>query len=375
MPPSKVPFIDLPLQTRNLKTEIDAAIQGVLARGEFILGPEVAAFEGSWAKYCNVGHAVGVGSGTEALHLAIRGLGIGPGDEVITAANTFIATAEAISFAGATPVLVDCRIEDYLIDPKAVEAAITPRTKAIIPVHLYGQPANMGPICDLARRHGLTLIEDAAQAHGATLADGRVCGSLGNAAAFSFYPGKNLGAFGDAGAITTSDSALSTRLRQLRNLGGTVKYHHEVKGFNSRLDTIQAAILSVKLRQLDAWNDARRIAAGWYCEALHDNPRIILPQAAPWTGLHNYHLFVVRVIEGDRDKVTAAMAARGIQAVVHYPVPIHLQPAYSDLRLSSGAFPCAESAARSILSLPMFPEITRAQVAHVVESLTLALSN
>lgn len=370
----RVPFIDLPLQTQRLKPEIDAAIQGVLAHGHFILGPEVEAFEAAWARYCNVRHAIGVGSGTEALHLILRGLGIGAGDEVITVANTFIATALGISHAGAKPVLVDCRLEDYLIDPAAVEAAVTPRTRAIIPVHLYGQPANMVALAEIAERHGLALIEDAAQAHGATMADGRVCGSLGIAAGFSFYPGKNLGAFGDAGAITTNDDALAGRLRQLRNLGGTVKYHHEVKGFNSRLDTLQAAILSVKFRRLAQWNEARRMASGWYCKALGECPGLVLPRPAPWAGFHNYHLFVVRMQNGHRDETMKALAEQGIQAVVHYPVPIHLQPAYKDLNLGIGAFPEAETAARTILSLPMFPEITRSQVAHVSASLLEALS-
>jgi dTDP-4-amino-4,6-dideoxygalactose transaminase len=370
----RVPFIDLPLQTRNLKAEIDAAIQRVLDHGEFILGPEVGVFESAWAKYCNVRHAIGVGSGTEALHLILRGLGIGAGDEVITAANTFIATALAISSAGAKPILVDCRVEDYLIDPAAVEAAISTRTRAIIPVHLYGQPANMGPLAEIARRHGLALIEDAAQAHGATMADGRVCGSLGLAAGFSFYPGKNLGAFGDAGAITTNDEGLAGKLRRLRNLGGVVKYRHEVKGFNSRLDTVQAAILSVKLRHLDTWNESRRRAADWYREVLSDRECLMLPATAPWTGLHNNHLFVVRVLAGDRDQVVKVLSDHGIQTVVHYPVPIHLQPAYSDLGLSQGAFPAAEIAAQTILSLPMFPEISRSQVNHTAESLLHSLA-
>jgi len=373
MATAKVPFQDIPLQVRSLKAEIDAAVQAVLAHGEFILGPEVAAFERQWAEFCHVPHAVGVGSGADALHLILRALGIGAGDEVITAANTFIATAEAISYAGAKPVLADCRIEDYLIDPAAVAAAITPRTRAIIPVHLYGQPANMNALAALARHKGLALIEDAAQAHGAALVDGRVCGSLGLAAAFSFYPAKNLGAFGDGGAVTTSDEGLAGRLRLLRNWGSVVKYHHEVQGFNSRLDTLQAAILSVKLRSLGAWNDARRTAAGWYRAALAGCPGLVLPAEAPWTGRHAYHLFVVRLPERDRDAVARELAASGVQTVVHYPVPIHLQKAYADLGLGKGAFPNAEAAARTILSLPMFPEITQAQVGFVADSLRAVL--
>jgi dTDP-4-amino-4,6-dideoxygalactose transaminase len=374
VPPDKVPFQDIPLQIRNIKPEIDAAVQAVLAHGEFILGPEVATFEREWAEYCRVAHAVGVGSGTDALHLILRALGIGPGDEVITVANTFIATAEAISYAGAKPVLADCRIEDFLLDPAAAAAAITPRTRAIIPVHLYGQPADMDALGALAQNSGLALIEDAAQAHGASLADGRVCGSLGVAAAFSYYPIKNLGAFGDGGAVTTRDEPLARQIRLLRNWGSVVKYHHEVQGFNSRLDTLQAAILSVKLRHLAAWNDARRAAAGWYRSALGGCPGVVLPAEAPWTGRHAYHLFVVRVLERDRDVVARAMAARGVQTVVHYPVPIHLQKAYADLGLRRGAFPAAEAASSSILSLPMFPEITQGQVAYVADSLRAVLA-
>jgi dTDP-4-amino-4,6-dideoxygalactose transaminase len=373
MPPIKVPFQDIPLQVRNLKPEIDAAVNAVLAHGEFILGPEVAIFEREWAQFCQVPHSVGVGSGTDALHLILRALGIGPGDEVITVANTFIATAEAISYAGARPVLVDCRLEDYLIDPAAVAAAITPRTRAIIPVHLYGQPADMDTLAALTQKHGLALIQDAAQAHGATLSDGRVCGSLGVAAAFSFYPAKNLGAFGDGGAVTTGDEALNRQLRLLRNWGSVVKYHHEVQGFNSRLDTLQAAILSVKLPRLNAWNDARRDAAGWYRSALKGCPGLVLPIEAPWTGRHAYHLFVVRVLERDRDIVARSLADRGVQTVVHYPVPIHLQKAYAGLGLRPGAFPEAEAASRTILSLPMFPELTQVQVEYVAESLRSAL--
>lgn len=374
MSPAQVPFIDLPLQIRNLQAEIDAALRRVLAHGEFILGRELVQFEAEWAKFCGARHAVGVGSGTEALHLILRALGIGAGDEVITVANTFIATAEAISSAGATPVLVDCELGNYLIDVTAVAAAVTPRTRAIIPVHLYGQPANMDGLTALARRHGLALIEDAAQAHGATLADGRTCGALGAGAAFSFYPGKNLGAFGDGGAVTTGDDAVAARLRQLRNLGATVKYHHDIKGYNSRLDTLQAAILSVKLRHLAAWNDARRTAAGWYRDALGDCPGVELPALAAWTGRHAYHLFVIRLKDHGRDAVVSQLAARGVQSGVHYPVPIHLQKAYAELGLSAGAFPAAEEAARTVLSLPMFPEITRDQVSRVAGILRTVLA-
>jgi dTDP-4-amino-4,6-dideoxygalactose transaminase len=373
VPAVKVPFQDLPLQIRTLQPEIDRAMQAVLAHGAFILGPEVGRFESEWAAACRTAHAVGVASGTDALHLIFRALGIGLGDEVIIPANTFVATAEAVSHCGAKPVLVDCRLDDYLIDAGAVEAALTPHTKAIIPVHLYGQPANIDPLTRLAEKRGLALIEDAAQAHGATLADGRVCGSLGLAAAFSFYPAKNLGAFGDAGAVTTNDERLAGRIRLLRNLGSAVKYHHEVIGFNSRLDTLQAAVLSVKLRHLEAWNTYRQTAADWYRSALSGCPGIVLPAAAPWTGRHAYHLFVVRLLEGDRDRIVSLLAAQGVQTVVHYPVPIHLQGAYSHFGIRVGAFPNAELAARTILSLPMFPEISREQVECVSRCLREAL--
>ncbi len=372
--PPKVPFQDLPLQIANLRPDLDAAIAEVLRHGQFILGPEVTTFEKAWAQACGTRDAIGVGSGTDALHLVLRALGIGAGDEVITVANSFIATAEAISYAGATPVLVDCDRDHYLIDPAAVAAAITPRTRAILPVHLYGQPANMDALNALAQQHGLVVLEDAAQAHGATLADGRPCGALGSAAAFSFYPGKNLGAFGDGGAVTTNDEALARQLRLLRNWGAIVKYHHEVQGYNSRLDTLQAAILNVKLRHLAAWNERRRVAAGWYREALRDCPGLALPVEAPWCGRHVYHLFVVRILERDRDAVGRALNERGVQTVVHYPIPIHLQKAYAGLGLRPGTFPNAEQAARTVLSLPMFPEMTPDHVGHVAASLRAALT-
>ena len=370
----KVPFQDLPLQIRTLRAELDPAIDAVLRHGQFILGPEVAAFEQAWAQFCATKHAIGVGSGTDALQLILRALGIGPGHEVITVANSFIATAEAVSYTGATPVLVDCSLDDYLIDPVAVAAAITPRTRAILPVHLYGQPANMDALAALAHRHGLALIEDAAQAHGATLKDGRSCGALGLASAFSFYPGKNLGAFGDGGAVNTHDDGLARQLRLLRNWGSVVKYHHEIQGYNSRLDTLQAAVLGVKLRHLAAWNDHRRTAAGWYRAALADLPGLVLPVEAPWTGRHVYHLFVVRLLERNRDAVAQVLAERGVQTVVHYPVPIHRQKAYSELGYAEGTFPRAEQAARTVLSLPMFPEMTPDHVALVAAALRAALA-
>ncbi len=372
--PFKVPFQDLPLQTAQLRPELDPVIDRVLRHCGFIHGRECAEFEAAFAAFVGTRHAVGLGSGTDALQFICRGLRItGKDDEVITVANSFIASAEAVSYAGARPVLVDCRLDDYLIDPAAVAAAITPRTRAVLPVHLYGQAANIAALAPLCAKHGLHLIEDAAQAHGATLQDGRACGTLGVAAGFSFYPGKNLGAFGDAGAVTTDDEALAHQLRLLRSWGSVVKYHHDIKGYNSRLDTLQAAILGVKLRHLAAWNDARARVAGWYRENLQDCPAVVLPGLAPWAGRHVYHLFVVRLPAHDRDGVAQQLLAAGVQTVVHYPIPIHLQKAYAELGYQRGAFPNAEKAAQSILSLPMFPEMTRAQCDFVCERLRAAV--
>lgn len=368
-----VPFQDLPAQTAGLRAALDAAIDRVLRHCQFIHGPECAEFEAAFAATVGAKHALGLGSGTDALQFILRGLGIGRGDEVITVANTFIASAEAISHAGATPVLVDCRLDDYLIDPAAVCAAITPRTRAVLPVHLYGQPANIAALAPLCAKHGLHLVEDAAQAHGAKLADGRYCGTLGVAAGFSFYPGKNLGAFGDGGAVTTGDDALARQIRLLRNWGSTVKYHHEIPGYNSRLDTIQAAVLHVKLGHLARWNAQRAQVAAWYRENLRDCSAVVLPAELPWCGRHAWHLFVVRFPAHGRDAVARALAADGVQTVVHYPIPIHRQPAYAELGLGEGAFPQAEAAARSILSLPLFPEMTREQCDHVCDRLRVAL--
>lgn len=364
-----VPFQDLPLQTSLLRHEIDAAMGKVFNHCQFIHGPECGEFEQSFAELVGTVHAIGVGSGTDALQFILRGLDIGPGDEVITVANSFIASAEAISYAGAKPVLVDCRLEDYLIDPARIEAAITPHTKAVMPVHLYGQPANIDAIALITQKFGLHLIEDAAQAHGAELSDGRACGTLGIAAGFSFYPGKNLGAFGDAGAVTTNSEALGRKIRLLRNWGATVKYHHEIRGYNSRLDTLQAAILYAKLPHLTRWNDHRKTVAGWYRENLGDCSTIVLPQEMPWCSRHVYHLFVVRFPQHDRDMIAHKLKVHGIQTGVHYPIPIHLQKAYADLGYARGAFPNTEQTADSILSLPIFPEMTRAQCDYTCETL------
>lgn len=369
----RVPFQDLPLQTSSLRADLDAAIGRVLQHCQFIHGPECSEFEERFASYVGAKHAVGVASGTDALQLACRALGVGPGDEVITVANTFIATAEAISYAGAKPVLVDCRLEDYLIDPEAVSAAITPRTRAVIAVHLYGQPANFDMLNGICQKHGIHLIEDSAQAHGACLRDGRKCGALGIASGFSFYPGKNLGAFGDAGAVTTGDAEIAGKIRLLRNWGSIQKYRHEVPGYNSRLDTLQAAVLLVKMTRLTAWLDQRRGVANWYRENLNGCSGLVLPLESPWCGRHAYHLFVVRITNLPRDQVAVKLKAAGIQTIVHYPIPIHLQPAYSDLNYRAGAFPNAETAAETILSLPLYPEMTRSQCDYVCEHLRAAL--
>jgi dTDP-4-amino-4,6-dideoxygalactose transaminase len=371
--PFKVPFQDLPRQTAQLRSELDPVIDRILRHCGFIHGKECAEFEAAFAAFVGTKHAVGLGSGTDALQFICRGLGITGDDEVITVANSFIASAEAVSYAGAKPVLVDCRLDDYLIDTDALAAAITSRTKAILPVHLYGQAANIDAIAKLCAKHGLHLIEDAAQAHGATLKDGRACGTLGVAAGFSFYPGKNLGAFGDAGAVTTDDEKLAHQLRLLRSWGSVVKYHHDIKGYNSRLDTLQAAILGVKLRHLAEWNDARAKVAGWYRENLRDCAAVVLPAEAPWCGRHVYHLFVVRLPAHDRDTVAQKLLSAGVQTVVHYPIPIHLQKAYADLGYKAGTFPNTEMAAKSILSLPMFAEMTSAECDYVCEQLRSAV--
>ncbi len=371
--PLKVPFQDLPSQTAALRPELDVVIDRVLRHCGFIHGKECAEFEAAFAAFVGTRHAVGLGSGTDALQFICRGLNLTGDDEVITVANSFIASAEAVSYAGARPVLVDCRLDDYLIDVDALAAAITPRTRAILPVHLYGQAANIDAIAALCAKHGLHLIEDAAQAHGATLKDGRACGTLGVAAGFSFYPGKNLGAFGDAGAVTTNDDQLAHQLRLLRSWGSVVKYHHDIKGYNSRLDTLQAAILGVKLQRLAGWNEARARIAGWYRENLRDVAGLVLPGLAPWAGRHVYHLFVVRFPAHDRDTIAKKLGEAGVQTVVHYPIPIHLQKAYAELGYRAGTFPNAERAAKSILSLPMFPEMTRDQCDYVCEQLRAAL--
>jgi dTDP-4-amino-4,6-dideoxygalactose transaminase len=364
-----IPLVDLKAQYATIKSEVDAAVAGVLQRCDFILGPAVAEFERDFAAFIGSTHCVSVASGTDALWMAMQALGIGEGDKVLLPANTFIATALAVSDAGATPVLVDMDPATYTIDVAAAKKALVPGVKAIIPVHLYGQPADMRGVADLAREKGLIVIEDAAQAHGAVHKDGR-CGTLGAASGFSFYPGKNLGAYGDGGAVTTNDAGLAERMRKLRNWGGTVKYHHPERGFNSRLDTIQAAVLGVKLKHLADWNAARRRVAAWYREALAPfQSEIELPAEGAGTVEHVYHLYVIRLRKADRDMVLKGLNDRGIGAGIHYPIPVHLQGAYADLGLGAGRFPVSEAAAKSILSLPIYAELTREQVDTVAKAL------
>lgn len=359
-----VPFLDLKAQYSSIKTEVDPAMQAVLDSCAFALGPAVEAFEKNFASYCGAKHCIGVANGTTALELILMARGIGRGDEVITVANSFFASAEAISLAGATPVLVDCNESDALIDVSKIEAGITPKTKAIIPVHLYGQCADMDAVKKIAEKHKLLVIEDACQAHGSGY-KGKRAGSMGHAAAFSFYPGKNLGAYGEGGAVTTDDDALAKNIRMLRDHGMAEKYKHAVVGRNERLDGIQGAVLGVKLKHLETWNEARRSHAALYFSLLQDNPKIGLFQTHE-DRVHNYHLFVVRV--KNRDAVQQKLKDKGIATGIHYPIPIHMQEAYAG-KWKKGDFPVAETIAPELLSLPMFAELTDGQIREVCEAL------
>jgi len=350
-----------------IEAELLAAMQRVLRGGNFILGEELAAFEQEFASYCGARHCVGVGNGLDALHLILRARGVGAGDEVIVPGNTFIATWLAVSHAGATPVPVEPDADTYNIDPGAIEAAITSRTRAIIPVHLYGQPADMDPIRDIARRHRLLVVEDAAQAHGATYR-GVHTGRLGDAAAFSFYPGKNLGALGDGGAVVTNDDDLARSVRMLRNYGSSVKYSHELLGFNSRLDDLQAAVLRVKLRYLDRWNEQRRAAAAYYLSHIR-NAGVSLPHV-PEFAQPVWHLFVIRCAE--RDALRRALALAAVDTGVHYPLAPHLQPAYESLRMPAGSLTVSEALHAQVLSLPVGPAITPAQLSRVADIVNTA---
>lgn len=360
-----IPLVDLKAQYLSIKREIDEAISRVIMSSGFILGAEVSRFEEDFATFCRTRHAVGASSGTAALHLALLGCGVGPGDEVITTPFTFVATAESISMAGARPVFVDIEPESYNIDPTGIKRAITRRTKAIIPVHLCGRPAEMGAILGIAAEHGLKVIEDAAQAHGAEYKEQRV-GGIGHVACFSFYPSKNLGAYGDAGAVVTSDDHIAATVRLLHDHGRREKYGHLVEGYSYRLDALQAAILRVKLRHLEAWNEARRKHAESYRELL-GNSGLGLPVEAR-DSRSVYHVFVVR--SKNRDGLRQQLSQRGIDTGVHYPLPLHLQPAYRRLGYRRGDFPVCEQAASEVLSLPMYPELTRAQIEEIVLAIT-----
>jgi dTDP-4-amino-4,6-dideoxygalactose transaminase len=365
-----IPLVDLAAQHAAVADEVAEGWGEVLARAAFIGGPQVEAFERDYAKFLGVPHCVGTANGTDALEIALRALGIGCGDECILPANTFIATAEAVSRAGATPVLVDCADDDtYLIDTDAVEGAVTSRTAAIIPVHLYGQAAPVERLLPLAKRIGALVVEDAAQAHGA-FRNGRSAGTLGDVAATSFYPGKNLGAYGDAGAALTASDEVATHMRMLCDHGSPAKYQHEVRGFNSRLDTLQAVVLSAKLRRLAAWNGARRAAAMRYDELLCGCDGIVRPRTLDGNE-HVWHLYTVRMPQ--RDRVLEELHAAGVGAGVHYPVPVHLTRAFAELGRGPGTFPVAERAARELLSLPLFPEITPDQQQRVACALMSAL--
>jgi len=367
----KVPFLDLKAQYNVIREEVNAAIQEVLESSAFAGGPFVAKFEEQFAAFCGTKYAVGVGNGTDALWLVLLAYGVGPGDEVITVPNTFIATAEAISICGAKPVFVDVDARTYTMDPVRLKQAITPRTKAIIPVHLFGQTADMDAILEIARQHGLPVVEDACQAHGAQY-KGRIAGSMGVAGCFSFYPGKNLGAYGEAGAVVTNDQELAGKIKVLREHGQPKKYIHSVIGWNARMDGIQGAVLSVKLKYLSAANDARRANARLYSELLAGERRIVLPTEASYSK-HVYHLYVIQTAK--RDDLIQLLGTKGIACGIHYPVPLHLQEAYASLGLSKGAFPVAEASAQQFVSLPMFPELSREQIAFVCDELKVAIKS
>jgi dTDP-4-amino-4,6-dideoxygalactose transaminase len=360
----KVPFLDFTAPYEELKPGLDEAYFRCMRSAWYILGQEVEAFEREFADYCGTRHCVGVGNGLEALHLVLRAYEIGAGDEVIVPSNTYIATWLAVSYTGATPVPVEPDPRTFNLDPDRIEAAITRKTKAILPVHLYGQPADMDPIMNLARKHGLKVIEDNAQAQGARY-KGRRTGSLGDAAGNSFYPGKNLGAFGDAGAVTTDDAELADRVRLLRNYGSKKKYYNEVKGYNSRLDELQAAFLRVKLGKLDEWNGRRRAVAAQYLAGLSGASGLTQPFVPPWAE-PVWHLFVVR--HPRRDELQQKLTAAGIGTLIHYPVPPHLSGAYADGKWAPGRFPIAENLADSVLSLPMGPHLSGEQTDVVIET-------
>lgn len=357
----EVPFLDLKAQYASIKDEIRTAVDAVLESSAYVLGPFVKEFEENYAKFCGTKHCVAVDTGTSALHIALLAAGVGPGDEVITAANTFIATCEAISYTGARPVLVDMDAATYTIDPSLIEAAITKKTKAIIPVHLYGRPADMAPILAIGKSHGIPVIEDSAQAHGA-LYKGKKAGSMGLAGCFSFYPGKNLGAYGEGGAVTTDDDELANRMRMLRDHGSQQKYHHDVIGYNYRLEGLQGAILNVKLKHLPEWTRLRQAHANRYRELMADANLMLPPADGDIQSV--YHLFVVQV--DDRSRFQEDLRDEGVGTLIHYPIPVHKQKAYADINWPD--FPVTEQQAGRIVSLPMFPEMTEEQIVHVADA-------
>jgi dTDP-4-amino-4,6-dideoxygalactose transaminase len=363
-----IPFIDLKAQYASIKDEVDAAIQGVLNSCQFTLGDEVRAFEEEFAAYCKTQYAVGVNTGTSALHLALLAAGVGSGDEVITVPFTFVATVAAIGYTGARPFFVDIDPSSFNIDVKALEAAITPKTKVILPVHLYGQTADMAPILDIAKRRKLIVIEDAAQAHGAEYS-GRRAGGLGDMGCFSFYPGKNLGAYGEGGIVVTNNANFARTIRMLRDWGAERKYEHIFKGYNFRMEGIQAAVLRVKLRHLEGWTEARRSAGARY-DRLLAGSGVQIPSASSF-GRHVYHIYAIRTPR--RQALQQALREQGIQTGIHYPLPIHLLPAYSDLGYIAGQFPHSEKAAAEVLSLPIFPELTQAQCERVCQAVWRAV--
>jgi dTDP-4-amino-4,6-dideoxygalactose transaminase len=351
-----IPFVDLKAQYHSIKGEIDAAVAHILENSQFVLGGEVAKFEEEFAAYCGASHGIGVNSGTSALHLALLAAGVGAGDEVITVPFTFVATVAAIHYTGATPVFVDIDPCTFTMDANQLERAITPRTKVILPVHLYGQPAEMHPILEVARRRGKIVIEDAAQAHGAEYRGQRV-GGIGDMGCFSFYPGKNLGAYGEGGMVTTNNPEFAKTIRLLRDWGQSRRYYHDLRGYNYRLEGMQGAILRVKLRHLEAWTEARRANAIRYNQLLADAP-VIVPHAQPQVR-HVYHVYAIRT--QDRAPLQEHLQAQGVQSGIHYPIPVHLQKAYADPRYHAGDFPQAEKAADEVLSLPMFAELSSTQ--------------
>ena len=359
-----IPLLDLKAQYREIKPEIDVAIARVIDGAQFVLGPEVAAFEERFAAYCGVRHCIALNSGTSALHLALLAAGIGPGDEVITVSMTFVATTAAILYCGATPIFVDVDPDSWTMDPNLIEPVITPRTKAILPVHLHGLMADMNPIIEIARRHQLVVIEDAAQSHGAEY-KGRRAGSIGDAGCFSFYPGKNLGAYGEAGAVVSNDLELARRIALLRDWGQESKYNHVLPGYNYRMDGLQGAVLNVKMDYIEAWTEGRRDVASQY-DRLFANGQYKLP-APPAHARHVYHVYAIQLEQ--RDEVQKALHAAGIGTGIHYPVPVHLQKAYANLGYRQGDLPVTEKLANRFLSLPIYAELRPEQVARVAQAL------